>query len=216
MHTEQGDDGLPCYAITTVQGAIPHIIDIEQAFLQHPRKVYIDDFLYLNSFYHKGGEAMLQKFIGSPTAVYLAFKEGPCVLKSKHGNYKLAPDTYNEMVTRMAVGAHADYTTGKLWHRGAELVEPASVAEFNEMLASGARLFGTGFINKMTQDAMVLCIADSRLAAKSIEETDNEYVKYMLSINEMNAFTFISESNYRVFHEYFEALPRGAGQAEQE
>lgn len=196
----------PSYAITTVQGTIPYIVETDRVFLQRPRKVLLDDFLYKDSFYHQGGAEPLKSFIGSDTDVYLGVRERPGLLRSKRGNFRVSRDYYSEIVAKMGVEVFADYATGKIVHGGAELAEPADLGELITMLEGGTRLFGTGFVNRMTEAGSVLRIEDGKLVCRDISETDHDYVKYMFSIKEMNAFAFISENNYRVLSEFFDSL----------
>lgn len=197
-----GDAG-PDYAITTVQGAIPYIIETGRAFLNKPRLVLLDDFLYKDSFYDRGGDQPLREFIASEADVYLGVRERPCLLKSKRGNFRVSRSRYDEVVARMKADVFADYDTGRVTRGGTELVEPADIDELARLISEGKRLFGTGFINRMTESGRVLSIEGGCLCCRDIGETDHEYVKYMFSIKEMNAFTFISENNYRVLFEFF-------------
>ncbi|KAI4293028.1 hypothetical protein PAPHI01_2302 [Pancytospora philotis] len=197
----------PAYAITTILGSVPYIIDTDRPFLQRPRLVLLDDFLYKDSYYHKGGQLPLKDFVAAGTDVLLGTRgERPAVLSSKRGNFKVTPEMYRETVERMGVAAFSDYHTGRLEYGGAELLEPSDAADLAAKIAQGHLLFGTRFINQLTETGQLLLIEDGALIVKHVNDTEHEYVKYMLSIKEMNAFSFISEQNYRTIDEYFRSL----------
>lgn len=194
------------YIITTVQGAIPYILDTTEPFLQKKLKVLLDDFLYKDSFYHKGGNLSLQRFIASPTTPYLAFKSKSSTLNSKRGNFKLNKDYYHEIVKIMNPAGFADYETSHLTVNGLKCIEPASLEDFNKLLQKDKLFVGTNFINKMTLEGKLLIIKDRELTSQNLQDSCHEYVKHMFSINEMNAFTCISKNNYKIFYEYSELL----------
>ncbi|KAI5169576.1 hypothetical protein PAEPH01_0828 [Pancytospora epiphaga] len=204
----------PDYVIATTQGAIPYILETDKVFLRKPRLVYLDDFMYKGSYYEGGGVLPLKDFIASETEVYLATKGAPSILTSKRGNYRLSSDLYEEVSQRMEVKMKADYKTGIISINGRKLFQPSDLDEFNQLINQGAVFFSTEFVNKLTDAGNILLIKNGILCAGSILESENEYIKYMYSINEINAFTYMSESNYRVLHEYFELLKRKNKKAE--
>lgn len=195
------------YAITTIMGSIPYIVNDTQPFLDKPRIVFLDDFFYKDSYYHKGGTMPLQKFIASSTEIYLATKNNkPALLSSKRGNFRVSSDVYAEVLERMKVSAHQDYLTGKLTVDFATLNEPVDLDDFVQKVKEGHRLFGTGWVNRLTEAHCLLALEDGKLSSQSVNATEHEYVKYMASIKEMNALTFISEHNYRILDSYFKGL----------
>lgn len=192
------------YVITTSNGCIPYVVDTEKDFFGRIWKVYLDDMLFKDSFYDQGGRCSLEIFIGSGSKVAVGFRHKPSVLVSKRGNYKLTEEKYKEVLEAMECQLFADFATGKLSLGQKDIVEPKSLKDFNE-LSEGQCLFGTQFINDLTDAGMVLHIDnEGHLDSRHLDETDFEYQKYLLSINEINAYSFISESNYRVLYEYVE------------
>lgn len=197
------------YLVTTESGCVPYIIDMEGEYLQKGLKVYVDDFVYKDSFYVRGGESTIRQFIGACQPVYLSFRGRPSVLTSKRGNFVLKSEAYSQLAQRMRPEGAADYSTGRLVVNGLECREPASLGHFMEMVGgTGAVLFGTGFINGLIREAKLLVNINGRLETRALKDSgaEYEYEAYMLSINEMNAYTFVAESNYRAIHEYVQWL----------
>ncbi|ELA41086.1 uncharacterized protein VICG_01879 [Vittaforma corneae ATCC 50505] len=193
------------YVITTSIGCVPYVVDCEHAHFKKTRKVFLDDFLYKNSFYDKNFEADLKTFIGTDSEVILGFKSSDALCKntriiaSKRGNYRLTEARYNEILKLMKVDKFADFKTGKIKVNNLELVEPKDLSEFTKC---DNKIYGTQLINELTESGLLLFIEDSKLACRHLNDTDFEYEKYLLSINEMNVFTFISEHNYKTLFEY--------------
>lgn len=192
------------YVITTSVGAIPYIIDTEKVYLNKLKKVFIDDILYKDSFYDKGNKHSLKAFIGSTTDVILGFKAKPGILTSKRGNYKINAEKYSQIVQDLEVKNFSDFKTGILKIQEREVIEPKDLSEFKSMQERKDVIFGTLFINELTEKGMMIFIDDNNdLQVRHINDSECEYEKYMFSINEMNAFTFISENNYRILNDYF-------------
>lgn len=192
------------YVITTSIGCVPYVVDCEHAHFRKMRKVLLDDFLYKDSLYDKNFEADLKTFIGTDSEVVVGFRnDSLCkstrIIASKRGNYRLTEERYNEVLKLMKVDRFADFKTGEIRVNGLVLVEPTDISEFTK---SDTKIYGTHIINELTNKGMLLLIEDSGLTCRHLNDTDFEYEKYLLSINEMNAFTFISEHNYRVLFEY--------------
>ena len=190
------------YCITTDRGTIPYVIETDAPCFQHPRLVYLDDFLYKDSYYDKGGDEPIASFIGCTTDVYAVFKHKPGVLLSKRGNYKLKKEAYAKFVGVMKPAQAAEYETGRLTVDGENLVEPADLEDFKKLLRSGCRLFGSAFVNEMVAKGLLLEMKEGELVAARLEDSSHEYIKYAHSINEMNASTFLAEHNYQTLHEY--------------
>lgn len=206
----------PDYIITTNIGCIPYIIDTDKEYLKKPKKIYLDDILYKDSFYDKSNKCPIRTFIGIEEDVYLAFRNKANTLSSKRGNYKLKQVKYEELVKELDVTGYADFKTGNLrinskspevsneFEESEIIQEPKNLEDFRQKLKDGVKYFGTEFINKMVEDGLLLKIDETGdLKAEHINQSNFEYQKYLFSINEMNAFTFISENNYKIFHDYF-------------
>lgn len=193
------------YAISTVTGAVPYVIDYASTVFKRPKVIFLDDFLYKNSIYDKNQKIDVATLIGANTGIAVAFrnptacKKGIRIITSKAGNYKLTSDMYKNIINLMNVKTCADFNTGVLVIDEKEFVEPV---DLNGYAKCQNVIFGTQIINKLTSDGMMLYVDDATLKCKHLNDTDNEYEKYMLSINEMNAFTFISEHNYRILYEF--------------
>lgn len=193
------------YVITTSKGCIPYIVDTDKDFLTKTRKVYLDDMLFKDSFYDKNCRCPLKVFIGSNSEVVVGFRHKPPVLVSKRGNYKLTQEKYKNVLGAMECQSFADFNTGRLSLDQNDVVEPKNLDDFNELVRSQS-LFGTQFINDLIDEGMMLYIDNGShlLCSRHLKDTGFEYQKYLLSINEMNAYSFVSENNYRVFYEYIE------------
>lgn len=194
------------YVITCDKGCIPYVIDCEKAHFEKHRKLFIDDFVYKNSFYDKGFEESIAKFIGGDCKVLLGFKGNERtakhrILVSKRGHYKLDKVAYEKVIEQMKMDINdcAGFENGSLFLEGEEIVEPKDLKEFNE---GNFRVFGTGFINKMTEEGKLLINENGKLRSKDLNETEFEYEKYLFGIKEMLAFTFLSEHNYKVIYEF--------------
>lgn len=192
------------YVITTLKGCIPYVVDTEKVFFDKTKKVYLDDMLFKDSFYDKGCRCSLKTFIGSGNEVAVGFRHKPSVLVSKRGNYKLTQGKYKSVLEAMECKFFADFGTGRLSLGQRDVIEPRDLDDFNK-LAESHTLFGTQFIDDLVDAGMMLYIDDEKhLLSRHLKDTDLEYQKYLLTINEMNAYSFISENNYKVFHEYIE------------
>ncbi|KAM0679600.1 hypothetical protein GINT2_002230 [Glugoides intestinalis] len=194
------------YVITCDKGCIPYVIDCEKAHFEKNRKLFIDDFLYKDSFYDKGFEEDIAKFIGGECKVVLGFKGNERtsknrILVSKRGHYKINKLAYEKVIGQMKIASDncASFENGDLFLEGEKIVEPRDLEEFNQ---GCFRVFGTDFINKMTEEGKLLIEEEGRLKAKHLNETEFEYEKYLFEIKEMIAFTFISEHNYKVLYEF--------------
>lgn len=187
------------YAITTTNGSIHYVTQTSEPHFLKPRKIYIDDFLFKDSFFDKNFTVELKKYIGSEMPVLVGYRNKPKILVSKRGHYKLKEDKYNEVIKQMNAEHFFDFKTGKLIYNGNEVYEPKDIEDFNN---SKECMFGTQFINDLTDKGMVIYENDGILESKHLNDTDLEYQKYMLSINEITAFTLISESNYKVFYDF--------------
>lgn len=194
------------YVITTNIGCIPYIIDCEKEYLKKYRKVFLDDFLFVHSYYDKNFTADLKNFIGSNEEVIVGFKNNETlnkkirIIHSKHGNYKLTEEKYLEVINSMNIKKFADFNTGKILIDGKELVEPTDLSEY---IKTEEKLYGTSLINELTKKAMILSIEDNKLKKTHLNDTNFEYEKYLLSIDEINAYTFISNHNYKTLYEYY-------------
>lgn len=198
------------YVITTTKGCIPYITDTKKSFLSKKIKVYLDDFLYKDSFYDKNTKYPIKNFISAEEEVIVGFKGKPTPLISKRGHYKLTKEKYKETLALMGANTYAEYDTGKIFFDKTEIIEPADLDSFNLLLQSesnGSLIVGTQFINDLVEKSMILYCkkmdgAKIELSAKHLNDTEHEYQKYLLSINEMNAFAFVSETNYKNFHDF--------------
>lgn len=194
------------YIITTKMGLIPYVIDYEHPHFKKVRKVFLDDFLFKDSFYDKNLEEDLRKFISVEGDIILAFKNEKDIKKKQHilyskgGNYKLTEERYNQVLKAMKIeNNYTNFTTGKTHYNGMEIYEPKNLDDF---LSCENPLCGTQFINNLTDQGIMLYIEEGSLKSRHLNDSDNEYEKYMLSINEMGAFTFLSENNYKALYEY--------------
>jgi len=195
------------YAISTSIGAIPYVIECDHPEFRRPKIVFLDDFLFKDSIYDKNQKVSLVDLIGgAETAgeIGLAFRNATAcknnrILTSKRGNYKLTPERYSEILALMGVETHAEFKTGVLRMNGGEVVEPTALSEY---VRGTETVFGTQIVNDLTAKGMLIYLDGDKLSCKHLNETDHEYEKYMLSINEMNAFTFIAEHNYKALYEF--------------
>lgn len=192
------------YVITTNAGAIPYIAFPNSKQFLKVRKVYLDDFLYKDSFYEKGNSMPLRTFIASPEQVCLGFRGDPKILKSKRGNYKLTPGAYEEVIKTMDIALYASYEGNKIYIDEKEVLEADDIPDFMNLLEKGHRLFGTQFINNLIEKRRLLCLSEGVLLEKDVEECGDDYLKHLVQINEINGMTTISENNYLVFYNFVE------------
>jgi len=284
------DAGDPYYVISTIQGAIPFIPLPDSPVYNAPRLIYLDDFLYKDSFYealaggstgalapnasdsvsdHSGTGYPIAAFIGTTQEVIVAFRgkeavrkrenmrnsgenmcnsesvaknEANCnskdtpggeignkkpkfrLLRSKRGNYKLTEDRYNETIKKMSAKNCADFFTGEVKYNDFCVIDPETLEEFNEKFSKGRAenqpqdtqppgnqprnrlLFGTSFLNNLSKEGRILTVNSgdgSLFGSVHINDTEEEYTKYLYSINEINAFSFIAGKNYEIFGRYF-------------
>lgn len=208
------------YVITTVKGTIPHVIDGPVYDLNKPFKIFLDDFLYKNSFYDLQNKLSIDKFIGvEDKTILLSFKNKSSCLISKKGNYKPSREKYNEILDLMKPETNnnilipADFNNGDLFLNGIKVVEPVDLDDFNNIIKNNTNvIFGTEFINKLTDEAHLLYYNDDQLLcvhlndASTIKNFENlfnlEYYKYLLTINEMNLYSYICEINYLTFNNF--------------
>ena len=187
------------YIITTKNGCIPYIVYDKEIHFQKSRKILLDEFLFKDSFYDKNLTEKIEKYLGVELPVLIGFKNTPRILISKKGNYKLTEARYNEIMNQMQASNYFEYKTGKLIYNGNEVYEPRDLNDFNN---SSHKLIGTQFINDLIDQGMIIYEKDGVLISKHLNETDYEYQKYMLKINEMNAFSFICDYNYKVLYDF--------------
>lgn len=205
------------YVITCKSGFIPYIIDTTDASLRKCKKIFLDDFLYRDSFYEKGHVQEISKYIASEFPVCLGFlgnlrtaKER--ILVSKRGNYKISKERYEKALEQMQVpkGFHAEFESGELWVNGKAVYEPTDLDDFNKILVAKKEtrdiVFGTAFINQLTEKGEMLFIEDQVLKTRHINETEFEYQKYLIRIKEIVGYTFIAESNYKTFYSYLNSF----------
>lgn len=194
------------YLISTIQGSIPYIIDDTKPFLQVNRKILLDDFVYKDSFYAKNGDMNIKKYTAVSVNPYVCFKEISKVLKSKRGNYKLKQEDYHEIVKKMNPAGYAAYDNSTLTINGEICVEPKDFCDFKKIIETETFLVGTDFVNKLIIEGKILQIKNNELKIVDINKHDDEYLKYIFSINEINALTTISEINYKAMFDYFNIL----------
>lgn len=195
------------YLITTIKGAIPYIINDSKPFLHVNRTVLIDDFLFKDSYYERGGDMEIHKYVGSTINNYVLFKETPKILKSKRGFYKLNQNLYNEVIARMKPAGYANFVDGKLIINGIEFIEPKDFEDFKKIVKKNEFIIGTEFINTMILKGETLkLLPNNELEVVEIKNNENDYIKYLYSIKEMNGFTLVSENNYKVLYDYFNII----------
>lgn len=187
------------YIITTKSGCIPYIINDSEVYFNKPRKIYLDDFLCKDSFYDKKFSEKIEKYLGIDVPVLVGFKNTPKILISKKGHYKLTEDRYKEVIGQMQAKFYFDFSSGKLIFNDKEVYEPKNLDDFNN---GNQEMVGTQFINDLIDQAILIYEENGILMCKHLNETDLEYQKYLLSINEMNAFAYISDHNYRIFYDF--------------
>ena len=191
------------YVITTKSGYIPYVIDDSQSYFKKARKICLDDLLFKDSFYDKNGSECICKYVGTDLPIIIGYRNTPKILISKKGHYKLTEERYTNVLKQMQASHYFDFPTGKLIYNESEVYEPKDLDDF---INCTYKIVGTQFINDLIEKGMLLYIKEDKLVSMHLNETDLEYQKYMLSIKEMGAFTFISEHNYKVFHDYIENL----------
>lgn len=191
------------FVISTDKGMVPYLIESKVYNFNKPMKIFLDDFLYKDSFYDKGNVFPLNKFVGRESLL-LSFKNKRNTLTSKKGNYKLTDTKYNEVIKNMGpVRIESENET----------IEPKDLEDFNNIIKKAQKtVFGTSFINKMTEagDLLFINVDSKTVFSKNITSDINieniEYYSYLHSIKEINAFSFISEWNYQKFKEIIDLL----------
>lgn len=207
------------FVITTEKGIIPHIIDGPVYDLKKPFKIFLDDFLYKESYYEKN-KLSIHEFIGIQNEgkrILVSAKYKGSVLVSKKGHYKLSEVDFKNVIDRIKssneILINADYKENRLFMDEIEVVEPKDLNDFNRLvdIKEGNLIFGTDFINKISNEACLLYQKDSVLISIHINDSNVndfkninnlEYIKYLYSIKEMNSYSFITEYNYIYFNEY--------------
>lgn len=207
---------VPDYIITTAQCVVPHIIDLdEDEALKKPIVIYVDDILYKDSYYDKGGTKTLKEFLAIENEVILAFREKAKTLVSKRGNYKLTNDRYEELLSVLKPDHYPDFQTAKNCYRGTEIIEPKSIDDLPNQILSGAKILGTGFIKEMSEKGKMLKIVDNRIFVKNIfdcsccGDLSSGYLEYIYSIKEMNAMKYIMLHNIKSFGNLLDQIRRG-------
>ncbi|KAI5149280.1 hypothetical protein ENBRE01_0813 [Enteropsectra breve] len=145
-------------ALTTATGAVPNSISTDILFPSVPRIVYIDDFIYKNSFYTScsGQLPAIADFIATSSPVVLCFKTDAMhrvknrsrentenkpshvirhrILTTAHGNHNIKEEEYLKFVEIMKPSCYADFTTGAVLFNGKRIIEPNSLSEYGVKL----------------------------------------------------------------------------------
>jgi hypothetical protein len=213
MQTYEAALQMPEYIITTKLGMVPHIIDTAPfPSLNKMLKIYMDDILYKDSFYDKELELPIKKFCCTDKKVAVAFRDKPGVLISKRGHYKLSRKRYMEVVEVLDPDYHADFDTGKVFVDGDEVVEPSDMGDLIQKLKEGWKVFGTQFINDMVNAGKMLSFEDDRVEVREIYdcgccgELSKGYLRYLWSIKEMNASSYLAIHNYNTLQKIMDRV----------
>lgn len=204
----------PLYFISTKSCVVPHVIDAQSIPSTNKNvKIYIDDILYKDSAYEGGLDLEIKEFCAfSNIKTCLGFRNKPNTLVSKRGHYKLKKQKYEEILEVLKPDYYADFDTGKIFIDENELVEPKEVEELIELLNRGHLVFGTEFINNLVNQGMMMKFDGFKLDVceifdcKCCGDLSTGYLKYLWSIKEMNALTYLAIHNYNVLDEVFEAI----------
>lgn len=194
----------PSYFIATRSCVVPHVVDPQAVSSTNKAlKIYIDDILYKDSAYDQGFDLPIGEFCAIPgVKTCLGFRNRPKVLVSKRGHYKLTKERYGALLGVLRPDYHADFESGKVFVEGRELVEPASVAGFVELLGTGDVLFGTEFVNGITDQGLMMRRKGNKLGVGKIfdcrccGDLAEGYLEHLWRIKEMNALTYIAIHNY--------------------
>lgn len=202
------------YVISTEIGGIPYVPFRSEEQFKIMIKVFADDFIYKNSVYCKGSKLKLAEFISAEQPICLAFKKSlnvkskktGRVLNSKRGMYKLLKEEYEKIVKEMDVSLFADYDTGILRIDNKEVIEPENIIEFMECIRKGDKIPGTEFINKLVEENKMILLDGNSLIVKDVSTSCDEYLKYLIKINEINGKRNIAKNNYKQIYEYIKQL----------
>lgn len=154
-------------------------------------------------------------------------KEPAVTLFSRHGNYKLTESNYEAVLKIMAPAAAASIVTGELHVNSRKVVEPKDLHEFLALIAcqadksegtastnevEGAHtqvksaepmpLFGTAFVNQLIATKQLLVYKDGVLSVIPPDAVPDEYLRYLLSINEINGQGMLADLNYKALHAF--------------
>ncbi|KAF9763946.1 hypothetical protein NGRA_0952 [Nosema granulosis] len=206
------------YLISTVTGQIPNIVlHTETDSLKGGLILYLDDFLYKDSIYDtQNCDISLRELcaINKDREILLAFKKSPKTLFSKRGNFKLSKERYSQILKIMKPDFYLDYSTleiistlennSKLEYK---FVEPKDCNEFYELAKKGGYFLGTNFANEITKNKQMIKFENNKLEVVDAfdctccGDLEKEYLGYLLSINEINGFTYLTTHNYNILKE---------------
>lgn len=209
------------YIITTNTGVIPNVINPkEHSSLSKHVKLYLDDFLFKDSFYDLGGELSLKEFCKIDEKIALGFKNTPKVLTSKRGNYKLTKEAYEKVLGIMKPDYYSDYDTGKLSIEKKEVVEPKDLETFCALIKTEGIIVGTGFIHKLVEEKKMLKLMNNKIEETNAFDCDccgdlsPGYLEYLCSINEMNAGYYLTVHNFNFINDLFTQINLGKLEAD--
>ncbi|KAL6121078.1 hypothetical protein NUSPORA_02069 [Nucleospora cyclopteri] len=198
------------YVYTTKLGIIPYLIHTNK---QIPLKIHIDDFIYKDSEFLTGKKSLKEFINATDKKVYVDWlkkevnkKKGTkkLILSSKRGQFGIDKQQFDQIIVNTDADGYFNYETKMLKINNIPVVEPKDLDHFNELFKSNEKyIFGTGFISKLISQGYLVINEGDFLSKKHINDTDDQYMKYLYKINETNVFLHIAEQNYQVFDLYF-------------
>lgn len=209
------------YAISTYHGCVPHIIDPQ---FTAPYIIYVDDILYKNSYYSHRPELSLSEFLNLKNKLILKFRDGTkpsrraCTrsLLSKHGKLIITKEEYERLI-KIAKPDFYDSFVPDITNKNniGCIGEPKDISDAINMLEDG-KIIGTEFVNVITNEGKIIdnekimSVDEYGFSCACCEKYSAEYIKYIWSIKEINAFTILQNHNLnqleKLSKKYFKSM----------
>lgn len=211
----------PEYVISTHEGCIPHIANIdEKKWFKKRYLVYVDDLWYPGGYYFAQKTPVdINTFLQIPHPIILAFKNSrkptkkaqKRALETQRGVYMLSRQEYDNLTSLARPSAFADFYTPEV-----DIKKPRNLQEAIIMLNEGL-VIDTSFLNDISARGLVISL-QKEVTIQSISEYsfdcaccamhNKDYILYMQSINEMSSLSIIQNHNYRHLHLIIEMVKK--------
>ncbi|KAM0676467.1 hypothetical protein GVAV_000434 [Gurleya vavrai] len=206
------------FIISTKQLAIPHIVDTNFSFLNHPLAIYVDDLFYKESFFINNKTTSLKEFINTTKSIFLIFKND-AFLQTIRGRLKISENEYKKLLETCKPDFYERYNSCKskniehvIENSNDIIVEPENVFEMIDAIKN-KKIITTNFINKLVDNGIFFTYKEDKIEIMEHYECEEccfdvfpGYIKHLKNEKEISAMTLIALHNYYNLDQFFKDI----------